>query len=131
MGRISFPVPDLAPNPGTQDVEDGQRGAGVRLGCVAHLGVVADGTCLSDVRQDSSLSARSGERWVGGILPLPGCAGVSDRCAPEPVIVHGFARRLLMFELADEFTLRFTQRVVDIRVLSDCHQGWKAGQPRP
>jgi hypothetical protein len=49
-------------------------------------------------------------------------AWVPNRGTPEPAIVHGFARGLLVFKLPDQLTFRFTQGTGDIRVLSDRYQ---------
>src|SRR5258705_3821406 len=64
-----------------------------------------------------------------GDLGLRGCARVANRGTPEPAVVHGFARRLLVFELPDQLTLCFSKSPGYIRVLSDRYQRRKARQP--
>src|ERR1700758_1219532 len=75
--------------------------------------------CVMSVSQ----SARGSELLVGSRKPRlrcefggPGSRGdMSDRRA-EPAVVHGFARRLLVFDLPNQRTLRIAQSAVDVRV---------------
>src|ERR1700739_1101014 len=84
-----------------------------------------------------SLSARGGELLVRSRKPLlrfefggPGSRGdMSDR-RTQPVVVHGLAPRLLVFDLPNQLTLRITQRAGDVRVFGDRYQRRKAGQAR-
>src|SRR5215212_5433197 len=41
-----------------------------------------------------------------------------DGGLPKSAVIHGFFHRLPMMELADQLTLGFGERVVDVRVLS-------------
>jgi hypothetical protein len=50
---------------------------------------------------------------------------------PELSIVHGFARRLLVFELPDQLMLRFAKGAADVAVSGDGHERWETGQGRP
>lgn len=54
-----------------------------------------------------------------------------DRGAPEPAVVHGFARRLLVFELPDQLTLCIAESASEVRVVGDRHELRTAGQRRP
>ncbi|PXX09309.1 hypothetical protein C8E89_106236 [Mycolicibacterium moriokaense] len=65
-----------------------------------------------------------------GDLGLRGRARVPNRGTPEPAIVHGFARRFLVFKLSDQLALRISKSTGYIRVLSDRYQLRKAGQSR-
>ncbi len=47
---------------------------------------------------------------------------MAERGTPEPAIVHRFTRGLLVFKLSDTFTLRFTQRAGNIRVLDNRYE---------
>src|SRR6185295_12800379 len=70
-----------------------------------------------------SLSARGSERLVGVRMP--------NRRAPEPAILHGFPRRLLVFELPDQLTLCIVETASEVRVVGDRHELRTAGQGRP
>jgi len=70
-----------------------------------------------------SLSARASEWLVGVRMP--------NRGAPEPAILHGFARRLLVFELPDQLSLCIAQSASEVRVVGDRHEWRTAGQRRP
>lgn len=76
------------------------------------------------------LSIRRGELLIeflnGGLGPRGGI-WVPD-CRAELAVVHGYAHRLLVFDLPDQLALRITQRAGDIRVLGDRYERRKARQ---
>ena len=49
-------------------------------------------------------------------------------CRAELAVVHGYAHRLLVFDLPDQLALRITQRASDIRVLGARYERRKARQ---
>jgi hypothetical protein len=57
-------------------------------------------------------------------------ARVADRVVPELAIVHGFARRLLVFHLPDQLTPGFAKGAGDVAVFGDGHQRWVTRQGR-
>jgi hypothetical protein len=63
---------------------------------------------------------------------MPVCRGAraADRVVPELAIVHRFARRLLVFELPDQFMLGFVKGARDVRVVGDGHERWETRQGR-
>ena len=89
-----------------------------------------------------SLSARGSELLVVFEMPSAGvylhcefgdlgrCGSVRmpNRRAPEPAILHGFARRLLVFELPDQLTLCIAESASEVRVVGDRHELRTAGQ---
>ncbi len=101
-------------------VVDCQRDAGHGLGRPAHVGMVPI-TRGSVIRVIFCLSIRRGELLIeflnGGLGPRGGI-WVSD-CRAEPTVAHGYAHRLLVFDLPDQLALRITQRAGDIRVLGN------------
>jgi len=64
-------------------------------------------------------------------MPLRRGARVADRVVPELAIVHGFARRLLVFELPDQFMLGFVKGARDVAVVRDSHERRETRQGRP
>jgi hypothetical protein len=62
LGRVRF-LAGPAANTRTVSVKDGQRGRGILLGCPSHLGMAADNTRLSDVRQDCLSFCLGAESW--------------------------------------------------------------------
>jgi hypothetical protein len=53
-----------------------------------------------------------------------------NRRTPEPTIVCGLARRLLVFELPDQLALCFMERVSDVRAIGNRYQRRTTGQTR-
>src|SRR5258708_3671090 len=64
-------------------------------------------------------------------MPLGRGTWVADRVVPELAIVHGFARRLLVFDLADQLMLGFVKGAGDVAVVGDCHERRETRQGRP
>ena len=63
-------------------------------------------------------------------MPLRRAAGVADRVVAELAIVHGFARRLLVFELPDQLMLGFVKGASDVAVVGDGHERRETRQGR-
>jgi hypothetical protein len=93
---------------------------GNRLGRPAHVGMLP--ITHSPVICVISVSLFAGGEllieFLNGGLGPHGAIWVSD-CRAEPAVVHGYAHRLLVFDLPDQLALRMTQRAGDIRVLGD------------
>ena len=49
-------------------------------------------------------------------------AWVPDGRAPEPAVIHRFARRLLVFKLPNQLALGFNEGTGDLRALSNSYQ---------
>jgi len=113
----------------TKYVVDCQRVAGNRLGRPAYVGIFTDNARLVDMRH-VCLSIRRGELLIeflnGGLGPRGGI-WVPD-CHAGLAVVHGYAHRLLVFDLPDQLALRITPRASDIRVLGDRYERRKARQ---
>src|ERR1700757_1858310 len=102
---------------------------GNRVGRPAYVGIFTDKARPGDMRH-VCLSIRWGELLIvflnGGLGPH-GAIWVPD-CRAEPAVVHGYAHRLLVFDLPDQLALRITQRASDTRVLGDRYERRKARQ---
>lgn len=66
-----------------------------------------------------------------GVLGRCGSVRIPNRRVPEPAIPHGFARRLLVFELPDQRALCIADRASEVRVFGDRHQLGTARQAGP
>jgi hypothetical protein len=60
-------------------------------------------------------------------LGLHGCARVPNRGKPKPAVIHGFARRLLVFKLPDQLTICFTQSTGYIRFSAPANSAGRLG----
>src|ERR1700704_5582275 len=78
--------------------------------------------------------------FAGRLTRGYGAGGMRSPCTEVPgrrivlcplTIVHGFARRLLMFELPDQLMLGSVQRARDVAVVGDGHQRRETRQGRP
>jgi hypothetical protein len=62
------------------------------------------------------------DQVVTDAMPPRRGARVADRVVAELAIVHGFARRLLVFELPDQLMLGFVKGASDVAVVGDGHE---------
>jgi hypothetical protein len=84
----------------TKHAVDCQRDAGNHLGRPAHVGIFTDNARPGDMRH-VSLSIRRGElliKFLNGGLGSRGGIWVPD-CRAELAVVHGYAHRLMVFDI--------------------------------